>query len=179
MILLVANLLGFKTVWIATAVGAARGLPVAGLVAFALFAAWQLTAAPRPRRELLLLALVAPAGWLIDSGYVALDLLRFTDAWPAPPLAPWWIALLWANFALVVNFALAPLRARPWIAAGLGAFGGPFAYLAAEQLGAVSFTGNRAAALALLAGVWAAAMPLLFLVNRRLTRFLQGQRQAS
>lgn len=179
MIALLLNILGFKAVWIATVLGAGRGYAVAGLAAYGVFLSLQLSASTQSRRDLLLASLLAPAGWIVDCGYAALNLMRFADAWPAAPLAPWWIALLWANFALLVNHSIAPLRHRPWLAAGLGAIGGPMAYLTAHQLGAVTFPAGRAVVLAVLAGTWAAAMPLIFAVNRRLTRRMQIRRRTA
>lgn len=180
MIALIVNLLGFNVVWTAAVMGAAHGMAVLGLAAYAVFAGWQfLVASHRPGRDLVLTLVVVPTGWLVDSALAALGWLHYAPGWPGPGLAPWWIALLWANFVLILNHGLAPLHARPALAAVLGALGGPFAYLVAERLGAVSFPPGHAPGLLALAVVWASAMPLLFGLNRGVTRLINAGRNAS
>ncbi|MDN5939793.1 MAG: DUF2878 domain-containing protein [Salinisphaera sp.] len=167
----VLNLLLFHSVWVATVWAAAAGRAWIGLAAVLVFAVWELPFSPHARRELTLMALVVPLGWAADSAYVALDLLRYAEPVPGPPFAPWWIAILWANFSLVVNRGLAWLAGRPWLAALFGAVGGPLAYYGAEKLGGVDFVASPFTVLAVLAIVWAIAIPAIFALNRRLQSY--------
>lgn len=179
MIATIANILGFNFVWFATVLGAATGRAFVGLAAYGLFAGWQLFNTAQPRRELWLTLALATGGWLVDSAYVLLGLMQFAGAGPAALLAPWWIAMLWANFALLVNHSIAALRDRPAVGAVLGALGAPLAYFAAERLGAVAFPQGPVPALAATAVAWATAVPLMFVVNRRITRFLRNSSRIS
>lgn len=167
---IILNVAGFNVVWTALVLGAAHGLALLGLLAYLGFASWQLSISPVRHRDIVLTLLVAPLGWLVDSVYVAAGLMQFAQPWPGAPLAPWWIAVLWANFVLLVNHGLAPFRQRQILVACLGLLGGPMAYLGADQLGAVTLDPHRVAALLVLAAVWAAAVPLLFQLDKLLQR---------
>jgi hypothetical protein len=79
----------------------------------------------------------------------------------------YWLVILWALFATTLNSSLRALQSRPWIAAALGAAGGPLAYYAGARLGALQFL-EPAAMLAALALGWALATPLLLSLARRL-----------
>ena len=79
----------------------------------------------------------------------------------------YWLVILWALFATTLNSSLRVLQSRPWIAAALGAAGGPLAYYAGASLGALQFL-EPAAMLAALALGWALATPLLLSLARRL-----------
>ena len=179
MIATIANILGFNIVWFTTVLGAATGRAFVGLLAYVVFAGWQLFNTAQPRRELWLTLALVTGGWLVDSTYVLLGLMQFTGVGSGAPVAPWWIALLWANFALLVNHSIAPLRDKPAIGAVLGALGAPLAYFTAERLDAVSFTAGAGPALAATAIAWAAAVPLMFLINRRITGLLHGSSRIS
>jgi hypothetical protein len=56
-----------------------------------------------------------------------------------PWLAPVWIIAMWAGFATLLHVALRWLLPHRWLAALLGAVGGPLAYYAGMRLGAVNF----------------------------------------
>ena len=77
-------------------------------------------------------------------------------SWLAPP----WIVALWLQFATSRETLLASLRDRPWIAAVVGAVGGPLAYGAGVRLGAASFpAGETTLSLLALAVVWGIVLP--------------------
>jgi hypothetical protein len=69
-------------------------------------------------------------------------------------------------FATTLNVSLRWMKKRWTLAAGLGAVGGPLAYLAGAQLGAVTLT-ETSTALAAIGTVWALAMPVLLLAADR------------
>lgn len=164
------NFIGFHVVWLACVKGAALGYAWVGLVAFVLFATWQLTVSTSRARDLKLMLVIMPLGWLIDSGYVVLDLVRFVDAWPGPPLAPWWIAVMWANFALIPNHCIAWLQGRYALGAILGLIGASMAYWGAEKLGAINFPSGEVQALAVIGGAWFLVVPGIFWFNGKLKR---------
>jgi hypothetical protein len=76
---------------------------------------------------------------------------------------------LWVLFATTFNASLRWLRGRPLLAMALGAVGGPLAYLAGAQLGAISFP-ELASGLAVQAAGWTLLMPLLMRIADRLDR---------
>jgi hypothetical protein len=130
-----------------------------------LFAAARLLLAWRagvPGRRLL-------AGWIgtallgasLDSLLIGLGGLALpTAALPGLPL-PAWMLGLWAGFAALLPGPLAALSTRPWLAAGLGALGGPASYAAAAGVGAASFPAGDGPVLLALALIWAPLLPLL------------------
>ena len=74
---------------------------------------------------------------------------------------------LWAIFATTLNVSLRSLRPHRWLAALLGAIGGPVAYYAGARLGALEF-GTPAPALAAIGIGWAILTPALLGTARRL-----------
>jgi hypothetical protein len=73
---------------------------------------------------------------------------------------------LWGLFAIALNVTLRWLRRRYLLAAVLGAVCGPASFVAGVKLGAAQFV-DRVPALAVLAVVWAVAMPLLVWLAQR------------
>ena len=84
-------------------------------------------------------------------------------------LAPPWLLVIWAQFATTFRFCLVRVMTRPWIAALLGAIGGPVAFLGGERLGAVVLLAPRTAGLVRLSIVWAVSLAGLSLVVRAVT----------
>ena len=148
----------FKLCWLAIVFGAVWSQQWLGLLAITAFLAYE--AGARRRAGVLVPAVVVGVlGFAVDNAYVASGLLEFRD--PAFALAPYWMALLWVNFALIVEHGLVFLQGRPVVAAVLGAFGGPSAYYAGVKLGLIQLTSPPVVALGIIALTWALAMPLL------------------
>lgn len=161
-----ANAIGFQLVWFAAVIGAARGLPWLGPLAALAFAAAVLGWGGRRREDLSLLAVALPLGFALDTLWIRSGLVAFASPWPGG-VAPPWIVAMWLGFALTLNHSLARLRDLPWLAAALGALGGPLAYLgAARGFGAASLGDEPLATLAALSLAWAAALTLLFRAAR-------------
>ena len=109
--------------------------------------------------------LCAAVGFVVDSVLVRSDLVEFASAgWAG--WAPYWMVSLWIAFATTLNHSLRWLAQRPAVATLCGAIGGPLAYLAGAKLGALTI-GATLSALALIAGLWAAAMGVLSIVATR------------
>ena len=161
---LALNVALFQAGWLACVLGAAYGLPWAGVAAAAAVVAWH---ARRAAAELKLVALAVAVGALSDSALAASGWVDFAPVAAAEGLAPWWILAMWALFATTLNVSLAWLRSRLPLAALLGAMSGPLAYWAGARLGALELR-QPAAALGALALVWAAVLPGLLAAARRL-----------
>ncbi len=155
-----AILLAYQATWFVAVIGAGRGSWWPGVLAAALFALWRLAVSPARALELRLLLAALGIGLLLESVWVGSGLLDYA-AWPwAGP--PAWILALWCAFALVVVPLLGYLHRRPWLAAALGAVGGPLAYLgAASGWDALRFSEPRWHTLLALGAGWALAMPAL------------------
>jgi hypothetical protein len=167
--LLVLNLLGYQAVWFAAVAGAGEGLPWAGPLAAVVFTAVTLALGGQRKADLRSLALALPIGFLLDSAFAASGWLRYAQAWPWAWAAPVWIWALWAGFALTFNHSLRYLGTRPGLAALLGLLGGPFSYwIAASSFDAVDFGVAPGRVMIALGLAWAAALPALLLLNRRL-----------
>lgn len=160
-------LVGYEAAWLAAVIGAGDGLWWPGVLATALFAAWRFAASPQRRVEARLVGTALALGIVFDAALVWMGLVRYAAArpWPAVPA---WMAALWVAFALTIVPLFGYLHARPWLAALLGAVGGPLAYLgAARGWGAVALPSPAWHALAVLAIGWGIALPLLCSLARR------------
>ncbi len=81
-------------------------------------------------------------------------------------LAPAWIVSLWVLIAATFDSSLSWMNRKPWLAAAFGAVGSPLSFAAGVRLGAAGFVAPAPVALAALAVLWAAALPLAFVVSR-------------
>jgi hypothetical protein len=134
------QLLGFQGVWFAWALGMAQQLWWPGLLASVLFLLahrlWQAQA----RRDRQAVCLSVLAGFGLDTLLMACGLLTFAVPNPGPlaHLQPWWMGLLWACLGCTLHHALAWLKGRPLLAAGLSAVSGALSYEAAARMGALT-----------------------------------------
>ena len=123
-------LIGFELCWFALVYWQAQAmLPV---LLYWLYGFWRLGRAERVAVLLILLA-----GVLLDSVLIAVDVLNFNGS----SLLPLWFVLLWAVFALAAVEFMAKVLTKPWLAAILGASGGPLSYWGGAALsgGAMQF----------------------------------------
>ena len=164
-----ANILLFQTGWFACVLGAAHGYALEGsLVALAIVAA-HIALAARPGREFALVAAAAATGAVADSLLASSGWLRYDAGVLLEGTAPYWIVAMWALFAITLNVSMRARRDRLWLGALLGLVGGPAAYYAGANLGALTLV-QLLPALAALAAVWALATPLLLSLALRLER---------
>ena len=167
------NFIAYQLVWFAILISASRGQAWVGIVLALLLAAAHL-ALRRESRELRLIGVALLLGLVVDSTLAFTGQVRFADAWPRE-LAPCWMLALWIAFATTLNHSLWWLMIRPWAAAIAGAIGGPLAYFAGSKIGALSMA-VPAAALPLIALLWAPAMLVLSSVVMREAALLARRR---
>ena len=166
----VINFVAYQAVWFAVVASAAHGRAELGMGAAVIFAAAQLALSRRRVADLRLMAAAIALGVVIDGALGVCGWLRYASPEPALPPggAPLWILCLWAAFALTLTRSLAWLMPRPWLAALLGALGGPLAYAgAARGFAAVELAPPAARGFAGLALGWGAALALLAYLARR------------
>lgn len=147
--------------WFACVLGAANDMPWIGpVVVLALVLVHLRLVDTPPVEEVRLMLAAVFIGLLADSFLVASGLVSYPNGTWIDGLAPYWILAMWAMFATTMNMSLKWLKSRLPLAALLGAIFGPLAYLAGEELGAVTFE-SRTLALVALSLIWAFCMPLL------------------
>ena len=119
-----------------------------------------------------LVATSALIGVLWDSLLPILGWVTYPNGMLAAGTAPHWMVALWMMFATTMNLSLAWMKRSLWLAAILGATGGPLSYWAGAELGALTFTpGTETAALVLLGIGWGVLTPLLVILARRWNGF--------
>lgn len=164
-----ANALVFQLAWLAAVGGAARGWWWCGPAAALMFALWQLPRSAAPRADAWLMACAGVVGFAVDSLWAFTGLVVFDEPGPWPRLAPAWIVSLWVSFALTLNHSMAALKAHPWLAALLGAAGGPLAYGVAENAwGAIVLSVPAWQPLLALGIAWGVLTPALLALSTRL-----------
>lgn len=161
------NLVGYQLVWFAAVMWAAAGQPWKAVAVALAFASLQWLASSQRRSDARLVVAALLLGVMLDGGLAESGVVRYASATPAL-LAPAWILAIWVAFAMTLNHSLGLLRGRPWLAALLGAVGGPLAYLAAAGgFGALAWLVAPWQAMAVLALGWAIAMATLALLGGR------------
>jgi hypothetical protein len=167
---LLLNFVCFQVVWFVTLQAAAGGRAWIGLLALAAFVAVQARISRVPGADLRLAACAALGGLLVDTLFIQGGLLRYASPGPLPALAPAWILAMWANFGLTLNSSLGWLQGRAVLAAGLGAVGGPMAYLAGVKIGAATLAAPPLAVYGGVAIAWGIATPVLLDLAVRFAR---------
>lgn len=164
------SLIGYQIVWFSAVMGAGHGHVWPALTATLLYATWQLGVSRNRKADILLILWALAIGCLFDGVLLNAGLLQYAVAWPLPILPPVWILALWICFALTFTQSLKYLQTRMWVAALLGAIGGPLAYLgAAHGWHVVSFAQPAWQPLLCLAAGWSVATPLLACLAKRLS----------
>ena len=166
----ILNVVLFNAGWFACVLGAAAGrswigpLVVTGAIGVHLWLCWN------RRANLALIFAGAVIGFGCDCLLVLLA-AHEPKRWILPqPLTTIWLVAMWANFAPLLNVSLRWLRGRLLLAAVFGAISGPIAYYSGQQLGALRLRGSMPQTLAILAAVWAGAVPLLVWLSEALER---------
>jgi hypothetical protein len=154
------NFIAFQVGWFSTVLGAAHGMPWLGVIVVPAALAIHLALSPDWRPELLLALCAAVMGFLIDSALIVSGVFS-----PVPFLFParfsaFWMLMLWLNLATIINVSRGWLRGRYFIAAILGAIGGPMAYYSGAKLGAMTRLPGLENLL-LIGMAWAASLPIL------------------
>jgi hypothetical protein len=160
------NFAAFYAGWFACLLGVANGVPFLGPLVIAALLAFHLWASKSTPRETQFVLAVGAIGTALDTVHLSLGVYSLAgrpEVWLCPP----WLTALWMIFASTFSTSLGWLAERYLLAAILGGFSGPLSYYAAARLGVISFS-HPAYGLAALAASWAAAMPVLLVVNRKM-----------
>lgn len=163
----IVNAILYELGWICCVLGAALGYPLLGGGLALLLVLVHLWLACERSAEVRLIGLALLLGLAVDSSQQAFELFRFkADAlglW-----LPFWVFVIWAQFATLFHYALSWLVGRPLVAMLFGLFGGPLAYGGGIRLGAAEFGPNPLHSLVVLALIWALVVPLLAWLSSRI-----------
>lgn len=109
-------------------------------------------------------------GFAVETGYLRFGILVYTFNVPFTDFAPYWILVLWANFALTLNTGLRWLQGHYVAAACLGFIGAPLAYYTGVKLGAATTGVTPSAAYLTIAASWAILTPVLMYLAASMRR---------
>ncbi|GAB2932024.1 DUF2878 domain-containing protein [Rheinheimera gaetbuli] len=138
-------LIGFELCWLALVYW--QQLAVIPVLLYWCYGMWRLNKAGR-----IAVVITLIAGLVVDMLLVQVNVLQFSSG----SLLPLWFVLLWGVFALAAVEFMAKVLTKPWLAAILGASGGPLSYWGGAALsgGVMQFPQPLYSALVLTA-VWA------------------------
>ena len=156
------NYVGFQAGWFACVMGAGHGVYWLGPLVASVLLTLHTALSPSPRAELRRLLAVAAFGLALEA--VALSFGRYAYA---GGFLSGWVVALWLLLAATLESSLAWLAERPVLAALIGAAAGPLSFRAGVGLGAGIYLAEPAQASAVLAALWAVALPGAFIVSRR------------
>lgn len=161
------NVLLFQLGWFAIVLAAARGHPWVAMIVAVAASFWHVAHAPKAGREIALIGVAVGFGVVFETLLARFGVVTAESGILVAGTAAYWLVCLWALFSTTFNLSLRWLRPRPFLAAALGAVGGPLAYLGGAELGALRLE-PLIPALAVLAIGWAGAMPVLLRTAQRL-----------
>ena len=163
----VLSFVGLQIAWFACVLGAAHGHawlgPTVVLPALAIHVRTQPRAARR--KEIVLLALAALAGFFVDTALLRAGVISVAGAEVSPP----WLVVLWPTLAAATasTGSLASLSRRPLLGALLGAVGGAAAYRSGSALGAIGLGESQVRSRAIIFVAWSGVLPTLFWLRLR------------
>lgn len=157
---LIINFLVLHTCWLANAFGASYGVEYLGpmFVLPSLMLHFGLVE-NRPK-ELSMVLLVAGLGYASDFIQMSYGVMRFHPNQLLGRFPPLWILSQWMIYATAFRFSLKWLQGHLWLAACLGAVGGPAVYWGGAQLDALMIHPNYLFSLGSLALFWGGLTPL-------------------
>ena len=161
-----ANFLVFEAAWFAAVLGAAHGEPLLGTCCVLAAIGWHLSVSARPSVEARLVLALAAIGFIYESVVVLLGQVAYPSGQPVAWLAPYWMVALWGELAIALNVTLRWLKGRPWLAAALGAIGGPASFAGGVRLGGAHWI-VPTAAVAFGAVAWALLLPSVMRLSMR------------
>jgi len=174
---IVVNIVLFQIGWFACVLTAASNQPSVGAIISLFIIVMHLFIFKQYQQEIRIIVIAMIIGLLWDSLIVAAGWITYTSGMLNDYLAPYWIVLMWALFATTLNHSLSWMKEKLLLAAVFGAVAGPLAYYAGMKLGAVDFTNETNALVALSIG-WAVFTPLLLKISSKKAgykKYLDGE----
>jgi len=163
----IASLAVFQGTWFAAVFGAAQCVSLSSIVCVLCAVVWHLGMSERPTQEALLVGIACLIGFVVETVHGLLGYVGFPCAGGSLGLAPAWLVAMWGLFAICLNVTLRWLRSRWWLAAIVGAVGGPLSFASGVKLGAAYFV-DPLPALVVIAATWSVVLPLMVWLSIRL-----------
>lgn len=169
------NLAWMQILWFSAVIGAAHKQTWPAVIVLLTFAWWQLEPSRRQSSDLQILPVAVFVGMVLDSSWIKLGWMQFSNPEPLPHMAPFWILLLWTGLALTVNHSLGWLQGKLLLAGSVSALISPLSYLAAQRLGAVQIITDSWIWFFGLALSWALVLPFLLWLAGYLEKIKTGR----
>jgi hypothetical protein len=170
------NFVLFQVLWAITIYGVTIGnnwLAPAGLLAVLII---HYSFSATFKADLLLAFLAVLVGLAVETALVQFHILDYAQPLPFKQIAPFWTLILWANFALTMNGCIQWLQGKYYVAAILGAIGGPLSYFAGIELNAATTGVALALMLTVIAAIYAVTTPALLLLAKQCTQVIESGR---
>lgn len=168
---LILNVLFFQILWHACVGGGGYGWWWLGIPVLAMFCAYHFRVSRWKLADFQLLLIAVVLGGIGDSVLSLANIVKFQTAVPFASMAPIWILVLWAGFALTINHSMAWFKDKFWAAVVFGLLGGPLAYYGAARVyKSVVITADPLLAYGVLAVLWAIMTPLLLQIGSLLIK---------
>ena len=171
------NFFLFQGVYSLSLLGVINNLAWIGSLGLAAFALWHARTAKAAKTDFLLAGIAVVVGLLLDTIYMRSGLISYNGQLFWSSIAPLWILVLWANFALTLGGCLSWLRGRLVLAALLASTGGPLSYYAGIRLGTATVSGDPLLLFSVISITWGIAVPALLWLSLQLEQQRQ-QREA-
>lgn len=170
----IVNMAWMQALWFAAVMGAAVNLTWPALAVLAGFAIWQLFPANRICSDLAMIPVAVFIGFILDSNWIRLGWIEYSNPGKVPGLAPYWILILWAGLALTLNHSLAWMRSKPLMTGLITTVVSPLSYLGGESLGGLKIINDSWHWVVGLGVSWGIALPLLLWLADHLREIKQG-----
>jgi len=161
------NFLMYEAGWLACVLGAAWGFSGPGSALASLLVVVHLGLSMERSVELKLAIAALFLGCSVDTICIRTGVLHFAEPGWIPGLPPFWMTILWVQFATTLRYSLVWLQGHLLLAGIFGLVGAPAAFWGGARLGAVKLCVPAFPGLLLLGILWSIAMPLLVWLSRR------------
>jgi hypothetical protein len=162
------NFILFQSVYTLSLVGVLQGRAWLGCIGLAAFALWHACTAQAAKTDFVLAGIAVVVGLALDTLYMRSGLIAYNGELFWSGIAPLWILVLWANFALTLGGCLSWLRGRLPLAALLAATGGPLSYYAGIRLGTATISGDPLLLFSVISITWGITVPVLLWLSMQL-----------
>ncbi|MEM7304533.1 MAG: DUF2878 domain-containing protein [Pseudomonadota bacterium] len=169
------NFIGFQIVWAACAYGAINQLPFLGVVVGIIYILIHFIFSPSKQLDLIIMFVVAITGIILDTANLYIGLLSFGYD---TNMLPFWLAILWFSFSLILPHSLYWLSKFPLLAVIFGGLGGAGTYYIGHQLGAISLSTPLYPSLIAYCLEWAIIVPAALWLISMLNKSLEGKSYA-
>ena len=157
----------FQAIWFAAVYGGANAILWPSIILFIILCLWQLNINRRAGSDYILITAALCIGLTIDSIWINIGMIDYTDKRPLIWLSPIWILILWMGLALTINHSMAWLKLHPLLPILCGLISAPLSYYTGQRLGAMTYHQDPLLVSAYIGLAWAVALPLLVKISHR------------